>query len=167
MEDVEVARRHPRERLERRLVDRARALAAAEHQQARILGATPEAPPGRAAIGAEHRVRDRPAGDQVALALAALDREGEADPARPARQQPVGEAEVAVGLGQDQREPEPERGQAHRAGDVAAAAHHRVGVAAAEDLARGADGARGAHRRPGGLDGLRRSRPRTLRKSIS
>ena len=64
-----------------------------------------EALAGRVAVGGEHRRRDRPAGDQVPLPLAAGDREGEADPPRPPGEQAVGEAEVAVGLGEDERRP--------------------------------------------------------------
>ena len=65
--------------------------------------AMPKRVAGAAAVGLEHRRRHRPPGDQVAVALAARDREGEADPPGAPGEQAVGEAEVAVGLGQDQR----------------------------------------------------------------
>ena len=61
----------------------------------------PEPRPRRAAVGGEHRLGHRPSRHQVALPLRARDRERQADPPRPPGQQPVGKAEVAVGLGQD------------------------------------------------------------------
>jgi len=54
---------------------------------------------------------------------------------------------VAVGLGQDQGDATQRRGQAGRAGDEAAAAHHHVGLPLAQNLARGAD--RGQRLQPG------------------
>ena len=122
--------------VERGLVDRARAEAAAEDQQAALVGRDPEPLPGRAAVGGEHRRRHRAAGDEVGVALEAGDREREADPPGAAGEHPVGEAEVAVGLGQDQRQPQAKRGEARGPGDVSAAAQHGIGAALAQDLRR-------------------------------
>ena len=104
------------------------------------------------AVGGGDRRRDRPAGEQVAIALPSLDREREADPPRARREQPVGEAEVAVGLGQDERQSASQTAASPAGrGDVAAAAHHRVGAALAEE--RGAPtptAARASAQRAGG-----------------
>ncbi len=72
--------------LDRGQVDRARALAAAHHQQAARLGGDPKATPRLGPVGTQDRGRHRPPGEQVRLALATLDREGEADTAGPSRQ---------------------------------------------------------------------------------
>ena len=134
---MEVAARALGEGLDRGQVDRAGALAAAHHQQAARVRRDPEPRARRAAVGRQHRGGHRPPGDQVALPLAPRDREGEADPPRAPGQQAVGEAEVAVGLGQDQRDAGEDRGQPRRPGDEAAAAHHDVGPAAADRPPRG------------------------------
>ena len=172
VEDVEVTagpgRVGPGEGVERREVDRPRALAAAEDEQAARAGGDPEALPGRVAVGGEDRRGHRPPGDDEALALHARDRERQADPARAPREQPVGEAEVAVGLGQHERQSQRERREAPRARDVAAAAEDGVGAPRAQHLARRGHGrwppAR-AHRPPSA--GCERSRPRTSSSSTS
>ncbi len=48
--------------------------------------------------------RDRSTGHEVAIALVTGDREGKADPPRAAGEHAVGEAEVAVRLGEDERQ---------------------------------------------------------------
>ena len=60
-----------------------RAEAAAEDQQATVLGGDPEALARGAAVGVADRGRDRAAGEQVARPLAPGDREREADAPRP------------------------------------------------------------------------------------
>ena len=96
VEDVEAG---VGERLDRREVDRARAERAAEDQHAGRLRRDAELGAGGGAV-VDGR-RDGAAGDEVAVAVAAGDREGEADAAGARREQAVGEAEVGVGLGQD------------------------------------------------------------------
>ena len=125
------------EGLERAPVDRAGALAAAHDQQAARVRRDAEPAPRGAAIGGQHRGRYRAPGDQVAPPLPAGDREGEADPPRAPGQQAVGEAEVAVGLGEDERDAGEDRGKPRRPGDEAAAAEHDVGSAAADRPPRG------------------------------
>ena len=117
VDDVEVTALTLGEGGERALVDRAGALAAADHQQAAGGLRDPEAGPCGASVGGQHGGGDRAPGDDVAAALAPVDREGEADPPRAGREQPVGEAEVAVGLGQHQGRAGDRRRQARRAGD--------------------------------------------------
>ena len=133
------------------IVDRAGPLAAAHHQQAEVVRGDAEARSGAVAIGREHGRRHRPAGDQVALALATLDREGEADAPGAAGEQPVGEAEVAVGLGQHQRRAVAKRGEAGGPGGEAAAAHDDVGAAGAQHPAGRCHGTQRLERRAGGL----------------
>ncbi len=139
VDDVEVAAGALGQRRDRALVDRAGALAAADDEQAARPGGDAEALPRRGPVGRQHGRRHRPPGERVAAAVAAGDREGEADPPRRPRQQPVGEAEVAVGLGQDQRDARQHGGDPGRAGDEAAAAHHHVGPAAPQHPRRRAD----------------------------
>ena len=105
------------------------------------------------AVGLEHRARDRAAGDEVTLALAAFDRKRKAHPAREAGEHAVREAEVAVGLAQDERRAPRHRGQPHGPGDVSAAGEHRVRADALEQAAGRSDS-----RRP-------RVRPRPARGS--
>jgi hypothetical protein len=119
-----------RERLDRRLVDRAGAERAAEHERRQLPRLEAELGAGGGAVG--DRRRHRAAGEQVAVAVAALDREREADPARAGRQQAVGQTEVRVGLGEDERGAAQHRREADRAGDVAAAAEHGVGAVASQ-----------------------------------
>ena len=82
---------------------------------------------------------------QVAAAVAPGDREGEADAPGEAGEQAVRQAQMAVGLGQHERDAPRHRRRPHRAGDVPAAAHHDVGPHVAQDAMRGADGADGPH----------------------
>jgi hypothetical protein len=64
-------------------VDRAGTLAAADDEQAAGLRWNPETLPGRLPVRRQDLCRHRPPGNQVALALAPRDREGETDPPRP------------------------------------------------------------------------------------
>ncbi len=116
--------------LDRGQVDRAGPLAPAHHQQAARLGWNPESLPGRDAVGLEHRGGHRPPGHQVALSLPSRDREGEADAPRPVRQQAVGEAEVAVGLGKDEGGAGEDCAEPSRPRDEATASHDDVGLPA-------------------------------------
>ena len=92
-------------------------------------GSSAPTPKRARAAGAVGRGRRHgAAGDPVARAVAPLDREGQADAPREGRQQAVGQAEVAVGLGQDERAPaRATAASADRAGHVPAAAQHRAG----------------------------------------
>ena len=90
-----------------------------------LVRAEPEALARRGAVG--RRRRHRAAGDEVALAVAALDRERQADAPRAPREQPVGEPEVAVGLAEHERDAAARRGEPDGPGDVAAAAEDRGG----------------------------------------
>ena len=79
----------------------------------------------------------------VARAVAAVDRKREADAACARRQQPVRDAEVAVGLGQHERDPARQRGEPDRSGDVAAAAEDGVRPQLGEQPAGAEHGPRG------------------------
>ena len=150
-----------------RLIERAPWLPPMTKRQ-RASAAIPNRRARRVAIGPEHGGGHRPPGHQVALPLTARDREGEADPPRAARQQPVGKAEVAVGLGEDEWDAGEDRGQPRGPGDEAAAAHHDVRPAAADRPPRAASTAASASiAAAAARSGLRRSIPRTLRLSIS
>ena len=94
------ARRVPAERLERRVVDGAGPDRAPEDEQAGPRRQI-EAAAGRLPVGGVGAGRDRAPGHLVAVAVAALEREGEEHPAREGREQPVGHAQVAVRLGQE------------------------------------------------------------------
>ena len=112
----------------------------------------PERGAGRLALGVARR--HRAAGDEVALAVAAGDREREADAPRARREQPVAEAQVRVGLGQHERDAPQHRGEPDRPGDVAAAAEHRVGAAVGAGCAPAARSASAAL--PAARSGLQR-----------
>ena len=157
------------EGLDRAHVDRAGALAAAHHQQADgRRRRCRSAPRGLRAVGLQHGRRHRPPGHQVAVALPPRDREGEADPPGPPGEQAVGEPEVAVGLGQDQRRPRqharPARPDRRRSRRRPSPRRRRGrGAPAAQRRPRRSP----RPRRAAARNGLRRSIPRTLRKSIS
>ncbi len=140
-----------------RLVDRPRPQRAAEDEHEAVVLADAEGAARAGAVGL--RRRHRAAGDPVARAGAPLEREGQADAPREGRQQAVGEAEVAVGLGQDERHPGRDGGRADRPGHVPPAAQHRPRADVAEDPARGAD--RAGRPRDGArrLDGVRAAEP--------
>ncbi len=142
----------PREGLGRSLVDRSRAKAAAEDQQAGDLGLDHEAAAGRGPVRLEDRPRHRPAGVQVEGTVAAGDPKGEADALCAPRQQPVCDPEVAVSLGQDQGKPHSGCRHARRPGDVAAAAHDGIGVALTQQAPRRAYGDPRPARGGGGLE---------------
>ncbi len=112
MEHVEIAIRRPGpgERLERAAVDRPGALAAAEDQDTAIVGCDPETLARRGAVRSRDGRGHRPARDEVAIIVATVDREGEAHAPGAPGEQAVGEAEVAVGLGEDERQAERDRG---------------------------------------------------------
>ena len=112
------------ERLERGQVDRASPERAAEHQHAGVVEAHREPLTRRATFRSAGG--DRPAGDAVARSAATGEREGKAYAPRERGQHPVGQAQVAVGLGDDEGDAQRERGHTDRPGDVAAAAHHGV-----------------------------------------
>ncbi len=132
----------------RRPVDPQGPEAAAEDQQAGDIGIDREPAPRFAAIGAGDRRRHRAAGDEVAARVASGDRKGEADAPGPRREQAVGESEVAVGLGEDERQPHAGSRYPGRRSDVAAAAHHRIGTAGPEEPAGAADAGRRLRQRP-------------------
>ena len=94
--------------------------------------------------------RDGAPGDAVARRLAPLEREGEAHAPRERRQHPVGEPEMRVGLGEDERDAAHHRGEPDGAGDVAAGAEHRRGALAAQQPQRPQHRADGPQRRAGG-----------------
>ena len=62
---------------------------------------------------------------------------------------------MAIGLGQNQGEPQRERRQAGRRRDVAAAAEHGIGAALGEQLARSRNGRRRQAESAGGADRVR------------
>ena len=111
------------------MVDRARPERAAEDQHEPVVLPDAQLLPRRRPGGDPRR--DGPARDAVARPVAAGQREGEADAAGARREEAVGEAEVRVGLRQDERDPPGDGRQPDRAGDVAAAAEHGVGPAPA------------------------------------
>ena len=117
------------------------------------------APAGDRSVRLEHGPRDRPAGDQIGPALAAGDRKGEADPMGAASEKPVGEAQVAVGLGEDEGKAHPDRREADRPGDVAPAPENDVRPAGLEHVACGADRAPGLPRRRGRLQRISPVKP--------
>jgi hypothetical protein len=141
-------RRRPSERLERRLVQRAGAERAAEHQEAALVGADPEPLARRGAVRPHGPGGHGTADHLVGIAGAALDRERQEHVPRKPRQQPVRNAEVAVGLRQHERDPARDRSQPNRPRHVAAAAQHHVGARLAHEPARPAHRARGQRRRP-------------------
>ena len=108
------------------------------------------------ALRVEEAPRDRTADDAVAIAVAALDREGEEHAPGERRGEPVREAEVRVGLGQHRGQPQGARRGQHRPGDEAAAAEHGVGLAAAQD-------ARAGERR----SGIAGERPHELERGLA
>ena len=123
---------------------------AAEDQHARLVGPDAEAPPGGGAVRAAGPRRQGAADHAVALALAAGDRERQEHAPGEPGQQPVGDAQVAVGLGGHHGQPERPGGKADRGRHVAAAAHHGVGAQAPQQPARGDRRARGAEHGAGG-----------------
>ena len=116
--------RAPANASHRRPVDRPRALGAAEHEHARLAQCRSRSGPAPPASRWRARGTGRPV-THVARAVATLDREREAHAPSERREQPVGQPEMAVGLGQHERNPREHRGQAHRPGDVAATAEDR------------------------------------------
>ena len=119
-------------RVDRGLVERARAEAPAEDEHDWSVLRQLEAPPGCIAIDRLRRRRDR-AADHAGLAVHAVDRIREEQPPCERRREPVREADVGVRLGQRGRNPAQPGSEHHRPGDVAAAAEHDVGTAPAED----------------------------------
>ena len=149
--------RRCRECLERALVYRARALAAAEHEHADVPSARcPSRSRAPRAVRVHHRLRHRPARHHIAVSASTVDRKREADAPRKRSKQAIREPEAAVGLAQHERRSAQHGRESHRTGDVAATAEHRVGLAAVRsrrsDLttpAARAEQARG-RREPGG-----------------
>ena len=136
-----------------RLIERAPWLPPKTSRQ-RSSGEIDEALAGSGAVRRNDLGRNRTAGDQVLLSGPPGDREGEADAPCAAGENAVGETEVAVGLGQDQRQAAHDRRQPRRPGDVAAAAEHRLGAALAQHPARGGDRAQRQRERAGGANGV-------------
>ena len=124
--DVQHAKPGAREGLERRPVDRAGSQRAAEHEHARLIGRDAQTLACRADVVVDGG--HRPAGDAVAAAVAAGEGKGEAHAPGERGQHAVGQPEPAVRLGENHRNAQRERGQPHRAGDIAAAAHDRLRV---------------------------------------
>jgi hypothetical protein len=104
--------------------------------------------PGGSAIGVFDRRRDRPPGDQVALPAAALDRKREAHPPRAPGEHAVGEAEVAIRLGEHERQAQRERREPCGPRDVSAAAQHDLRAPSAQQAPCG------RHCRRGQPDGI-------------
>ena len=151
--DVQHAIGRVLERFGRGVVDRARAERAAEDEYARLARPDPQLrsrQPAVADLG-----RHGTAGDQVAAARPTLDRERQADAACTARERPVGDAEMAVGLGKDERRPRQHRRQTDRAGHVSPTAEDGVGLPALEDLACLDHRDAGLAERAGGLERVR------------
>ncbi len=120
-----------------RLVQGARALAAAEHEQHGPLGRQLKAGPRLPAGNARARAGgDRPPRDAVPRRVAALERVGEEDPAGERRRESVGEPEVRVGFHQRRGNPPHARREDDRPGHVAAAAEDDVRPPPAEDARR-------------------------------
>ena len=126
--------RAPGERLDRGVVDRARAERAAEHEHAGLRRVDPEPPARRGPVGG--RRRHRAPGDPVARRLAAVDRERQAHPprrgARAAGWSARGGCRPPSARAARRLQ---DRGQADRAGDVPARAEHGVGPELAEQPA--------------------------------
>ena len=137
------AGRRAAERLERGVVEAARPQRAAEHEHARHLGRQAEAQARGRLVGRPGAGRHGPSGDGVPAAVATLDRERQEHLSRERRQHAVGDAQVAVGLGERQREPQGARREPHGAGHVAPATEDHVGAAGAQQPARAACGANG------------------------
>ncbi len=87
----------------------------------------------RLTISAEVRARNRAPHDAVLRTLAAGNRIREEDPTCKGSGEPVGEAEMGVGLGQRGRYPAQPRGEHHRSGDVASRSEHHVRPSSGED----------------------------------
>ena len=117
-------KRAPANAVDRRLVDRPRALRAAEHEHARLVAARSRSGPARRRQSVAGAGTGRPV-THVAGAVATLDRKRQAHAPRERRQQPVGQPEMAVGLDQHERDSRDDRGQPDRPGDVAAGAEDR------------------------------------------
>ena len=132
--DVEDAVGRVGERGDRRVVDRAGAERAAEDEHAALVGRRCRARRAPRSRSATRGGTGRPV-TQIALAVAAGDREREADARGAGGEQAVAQAHVRVGLREDERDPPRDRGRADRAGDVAAAAEHRVRAPVAQDRA--------------------------------
>ena len=113
-------------RIDRELVERARAEAAAEDDDEQPLGGQAER---GACLGRRRRLRargNRPA-DDACLPAGVRDRIREEEAARERCRKTVRKSEVRVGLRQRGRNPPQPRGEHHRSRDVAAAAEHDVG----------------------------------------
>ena len=132
---------------DRHLVERRRAGERAEDGDDRRIGGDAEAGARIGTARAEVGGRDRPADDLDLVARAPLDVVGEKELRGERRCQPVGEAEVRVGLGQRRRDPAQPCGEHHRAGDVATAAEDDVRPATAQDRPTGERRLRGPHER--------------------
>ncbi len=136
------------ERLDRREVERARALAAADHEDRGGVRVDAEHPSAGGAGGLGDGAADRTAGDEVLRPGAAREREGEGDAARQRRREPVGDAQVRVGLHQQERTPGEPRRQGDRSAHVAAAAEDDVGAPAQQQGRRAGGRQRREHHRP-------------------
>jgi len=77
--------------------------------------------------------------------------EREEDPLGERGEHAVGDPQMAVGLGQHERQAQAPGGQARRRRHVAAPAHHDVRLNRPQDPARAAGGAAGPEQRAGGL----------------
>ena len=120
------------------LVQRARARECAGDEQHRHVLRQLEDLAGIRLRHAPRAGRDRAADDAVACGPSQpRQRVGEEDALRERQREPVGEAEVGIGLGERRRDPHRRGGEHHRPGDVAAAAEDDVGAAAAQDRAAG------------------------------
>ena len=140
------------EGLDRRLVDGARTLGAAEDEH--HLLARPDPEPLASGLPVGGRRRPGAPGDQVAGPVAAGEREGEADAASQWRQQAVGQPQVAVCLHQHERHAPAHGGEPHRARDVPAGAERRRRIEPADEPAGRGHRAGGHHHRAGGRHGV-------------
>ena len=136
-------------------VDRERPLAAADDEEYAVVRREPQPLARCLPVGLDHGARDGPARHEVALALESRDRKRQADPARPAGEEAVGETEVAVCLGDDERKAEPHRRDPDGRRHVAATAKNRIRLAHAEDGSRSGHGLRREREGPGGAQRVR------------
>ena len=132
---------------DRHLVERRRSGKCTEDGDDRRIGADPEAGAGISAARPEMGVRDRPADDLDLVPGAPLDLVGEEQLRGERCGEPIGEAEMCVGLGQGRRDPAQSRRQHHRAGDIPAASEDDIGTATTQDGAAGERCLRRPHER--------------------
>ena len=118
---------------DRHLVERRRTGERSEDGYRRHAQAETESPAGLVTVGPEMGERDRPADDLGLAARAPRDVVGEKELLGERRCQPVGEAEVRVGLCECGGDTRQACGQHHRAGHIAAAPQNDVRPAPLQD----------------------------------